>query len=236
MVGLEHIFLHVGLCSAIAHAPPETPIAMRVRMSFRVGDPQFDKTFRFTTGDEAEHVVEFDIPRNLYRLQVDVPKYGCSVSEYIQVLSDNNRTITETLSAGPVPPPSPVVLLDGTAPISFVYVKPTFVLFDKSMACNQPIQSPLPSHINVEYDQGAYYAWLYSDSSYETHAPVVVAVRLKTPTGTAHYVHLPVPFPVPWAGWPGTIRFDVTEEMIDSLATEKVDTLLCPKLWGTSAR
>jgi hypothetical protein len=35
--------------------------------------------------------------------------------------------------------------------------------------------------------------------------------------------------------WPADVRFDVSEDMVDALATEKTDVLLCPKLWATSA-
>ncbi len=62
-----------------------------------------------------------------------------------------------------------------------------------------------------------------------------LALRLRTPTHQYHYVRLPVPFPVPWGGWPTSITIDVTEDMVDSLASDPVDTLLCPKMWRTSA-
>jgi hypothetical protein len=40
---------------------------------------------------------------------------------------------------------------------------------------------------------------------------------------------------VRWEGWPSSIQFNVTEDMVDGLAGEATDTLLCPKLWETSA-
>ena len=39
-------------------------------------------------------------------------------------------------------------------------------------------------------------------------------MRLKTPTHQYHYVRLPVPFPVRWEGWPSSIQFNVTEDMV----------------------
>ena len=45
---------------------------------------------------------------------------------------------------------------------------------------------------------------------------------------------MPVKLP-PYTGWPATIQFNITEDMIDELATEKTGVLLCPKIWGTSA-
>jgi hypothetical protein len=47
-------------------------------------------------------------------------------------------------------------------------------------------------------------------------------------------VHVPIAYPVPWGGWPSTIHFPVSEDMIDDLATDKTDTLLCPKIWESS--
>jgi len=235
VAGLEHIFLHINLCSALAMAPADTVIPMHVQLSFQTGDPPFDKTFRVTRGDGTQAVLEFDIARNLYKLSVDVPKYHCAASDFLDVLTDNNRTVTETLAEGTPAPEPPVTLLVGTAPMSFTYVKPTFALFDKSLACNQPISAALPAKIKIEYDQGAYYAWLYNDSSFEAHAPVVVTIRLRTTTGTAHYVHLPIPFPNTTSHWPNTVQFNISEEYLDAVATDKTDTLLCPKLWETSA-
>lgn len=127
------------------------------------------------------------------------------------------------------------MLLSGAAPQSFLYVQPTFVLFDKNAAvCNKPIPPALPTQIVVENDQDAYYAWLYHDAS-AGYAPQLLAMRLRTPTHQYHYVRVPIPFPTPWMGWPTSIQFDVTQEMVDSLAGEPVDTLLCPKLWQTHA-
>jgi hypothetical protein len=234
MVGMAHVFLHVGLCNAIANTPPDTQIAMRVKMSYAVGGAQIDKVFRFARGDEPQTVVEFDVPRGEYRLQLDVPKYGCSGSDYLFMLPDRDRNIAETLKDGPATEPPPGLLMDGTAPISFLYTKPTFVLFDKSVACNQPVTPPLPFESEVEYDQGSYYVRLHPDASLEPHQPVVVALRLRTPTGSAHYVRIPIAFPMRFGGFPNSIELNVSEDMIDGLATEKLDTLLCLKFWETS--
>ncbi len=234
-MALAHIFLHVGLCSAVARLDPSTVVAMRVRMSYRVGGDEIDKVVRFTRGEAQQTVVEFDIRRSTYRLLLETPKYGCTASDFIDVLPDQNRTITETLADGPPAPPAPVVLFDGAAPLSFGYVKPTFTVFDKTTVCNKPVGTPLPAKFDVEYDQGGYYVWLHEDPSLEGQGPLVVALRLRTTTGLAHYVNLPVPFPQQWGGWPGSVRFDITEDMVDDLATEKTDVLLCPKMWGTSS-
>lgn len=234
MLGMAHVFLHVGLCNAILNAPPETEIAMRVRMSYRVGGSEVDKVFRFARGDGPQTVVEFDVPRGEYRLQLDVPKFRCSGSDFLFMLPDRDRNISESLTDGPTPEPRPVLLMNGTAPVSFLYVKPTFVLFDKTVKCDQPVGAQLPFKNEVEYDQGSYYVALHPDPSLEPHQPVVLALRLRTPTGSAHYVRVPIAFPMQWGGWPSTIDLNVSEDMIDGLATEKVDTLLCLKFWETS--
>lgn len=235
MDGFAHVFLHVALCKAMVRAAPATTFAMHVRMAFRTGDTQFNKSFSVSRGDGSDAVVEFDVPRGVYRVLVEAPKYGCTASDFLEVLPDANRNVNETLVDGPPAPPQPVMLLDGTAPTSFLYVRPTFVLLDKNVACNQPIGPLVTSPVRVEYDQGSYYVWLYSDPQMERQGQYTVALRLRTPASTAHYVRLPFAFPTPWAGFPGHIQMNVSEDMIAGLATEKVDTLLCPKLWQSSA-
>jgi hypothetical protein len=150
------------------------------------------------------------------------------------MLPDRDRNVAEKLVDADAAQPRPVQLMNGTAPISFLYVKPTFVLFDKSVTCGGAVAPPVPASIDLEYDQGSYYAWLRPDASLEARGPLVVALRLRTPTGSAHYVRIPMTYPTAWGGWPGDVNLDVTEDMIDGLATEKVDTLLCLKFWETS--
>jgi hypothetical protein len=235
MLALSHIILHVGFCNAIARVAPETTIALRVRLSDRFGKPEVDRIYRVDRGDEAEAVVELDSAFGIYSLEVEAPKYRCSASDYLFFIAGLDRSVVEKLSDAPVPPPPKPVLLSGTAPQSFLYIQPTFVLFDKSqVACNKPLPQPLPTNVSVENDQDGYYTWLYSDPSAPAGSQQL-ALRLRTPTHQYHYVRIPIPFPVPWTGWPMSIQFNVTEEMVDALAGDSVDTLLCPKLWRTSA-
>jgi hypothetical protein len=234
MNGLAHIFLHVGLCSAVEKLPSQAIVPMHVRMLIPHGDPPYDQILNVPRGDGREEVVEFDVNRGTYHLTIEVPKYSCRSSNYIMVLGDQNRKVNATLVDGSTPIEPPTLLLDGTAPISFQYTKPTYVLFDKSVVCKAPIGTPLPSHIDVDYDQGAYYFTMYADPSlYVT--PPVFALRFRTPTGLAHYVRLPIHLPTDAAFWPFNIEFDISEDMVDALATEQTDVLLCPKIWGTSA-
>lgn len=235
MLPLAHVVLHLAFCSAIARQPEATQIAVRVRLTDRVGRVQLDKAFRFERGDEAEGIVEFDSVFGIWRLDVSAPKYGCAATDYLFFIAGHDRSIGETLAPAPSTPRRAPMLLSGEAPQSFLYVQPTFVLFDKSLAvCNKPIPAQLPEQITVENDQDAYYAWLYHDPSTGL-APQQLALRLRTPTHQYHYVRVPVPFPLPWIGWPQSIQFNVTEEMVNSLAGNPIDTLLCPKLWKTSA-
>ncbi|MGC1381214.1 MAG: hypothetical protein WA814_09380 [Candidatus Baltobacteraceae bacterium] len=229
------MILHVGLCGAIARAAPGTTVALHVRLSDRIGRSQVDRSYRFERGDDPQAIVEFDSAFGIYRLDLDAPKYHCSATDYLFFISGLDRSVTVSLNDGRAAPPTPL-LLSGTAPQSFLYVAPTFVLFDKSaVACDKPIAAPLDSRIVVENDQDGYYASFYSDASANSGAPELLALRLKTPTHQYHYVRIPIPFPIPWGGWPNSIQFNVTQEMVDSLAGDPVNTLLCPKLWRTSA-
>ena len=234
MLALAHIVLHAGFCGAIARAPAGTSIALRVRLADRIGRVLVDKAYSFERGDDQEAIVEFDSAFGLYRLDLTVPKYHCSATDYAYFIAGQDRSISEKLSDAPAPAPPTPLLLSGTAPQSFLYVQPTFVIFDKSaVACGKPLPQPLPTHVVVENDQDSYYAWLYSDASGDT--PQQLTLRLRTPTHQYHYVRIPMQVPVPWAGWPQTIILNVTEDMVDGLAGDQVNTLLCPKFWKTSA-
>jgi hypothetical protein len=234
MLALAHIVLHAGFCGAIARAPVGTSIALRVRLTDRIGRQQVDKVFHFERGDDQEAIVEFDSAFGLYRLDLSTPKYRCLATDYVYFIGGYDRSMTEKLNDPPAPAPLGPMLLSGTAPQSFLYVAPTFVLFDKSaVTCGKPLPQPLPTHVVVENDQDSYYAWLYSDASSNT--PQQLTLRLRTPTHQYHYVRIPTTFPVPWGGWPQTILLNVTEDMVDGIAGDPVDTLLCPKFWKTSA-
>jgi hypothetical protein len=234
MIGLSHAILHVALCGPIARAKPATNVALHVRLLDRRQNPRVDQVFHFERGDDDNpKVVEFDVPPGTYRLEASAPSYGCSTSDYLTFLADRTRSIDETLGTG-APPRLEPLLMEGASPQSFLYVQPTFVLLDKNAtACNKPVGDPIASHVVVENDQDAYYAWLYADPTADPHTPVQLALRLKTPTHQYHYVRVPIPFPMPWGGWPNDVRFDVTQDEIDGLASEPVNTLLCLHLWET---
>jgi hypothetical protein len=234
--GLSHIFLHVGLCNAAIQATQiDTPIPIHVTMRFQRGDPFLDKTFTVPRGNAGDANVEFDVSQGQELIAVEIPKYRCSGRDVLTILGDRNRKVTENLVDGVDPRPLPDLLFSGTAPLAFLYTtKPTFVALDKNVTCKTPIGKPLPVKITASYDQGAYYLEHFPDADLADQQPVF-ALRLATPTGLAHYIHLPIPAPQ-GGGWPETIDMNVTEDMVDEVATEPTDTLLCPKLWRTTVK
>ena len=232
MAGLSHIALNIALCTNVTKAAPDTVEPVRVRMMYRVGDPEIDKTFKIKAGDGSSAFYEFDIRQGLYHLVVEAPKLGCTGTRYVHILPDRNRKIDISLAAGPPAPEPAQLLLDGTAPLSFLYTKPTYVLVDKSVVCDAPIGKPALAKIDYEYDSGAFYLWLYGDPVLEGTNPTL-ALRLRTPTGLAHYIRVPVPYSEVAPGWPGNIQFNIVEDNLAEFATDKTDVLLCPKLFET---
>jgi hypothetical protein len=235
MLDLAHAIVHVGYCAAIARLSPDATFDVRVHVTDRIGRVQLARTFRVDRGDGSAAIVEFDNPFGIYRLDIDAPKFGCSATDYLVFIPGLTRSISETLAARPATLQMPM-LLSGTAPQTMLYANPAFVLFDKgAAACKKPIPASLPAHIDIENDQDAYYAWLYNDDQTRPLGSELLALRLQTPTHQHHYVRIPLSFPIAQMPWPQSVELNVSEDMIDELATEPVDTLLCPKMWRTSA-
>lgn len=235
MLALIHVMLHVGLCAPIAKLAPETTVALNVRLTDRTGRIALQRQFRVERGDEDQSVVEFDNAFGTYRLDVNAPKFGCSTNDFLYFLSDGTRSITEQLGMT-APEPAIPVLVSGEAPQSMLYANPTFVMFDKSAAtCGKPIPAPLTtSHVTVENDGDSYYASLFNDDPSRAPDSEMLALRLQTSTHQHHYIRLSFPYPQPRYTWPTVILLNVSGDMMDALATDPVDTLLCPKMWRTS--
>ncbi len=233
MNGLTHVALHVGLCGPISRLRAQTAFAMHVRVSDRIGRPQVDRTYSADRGYGEEPVVEFDVPRGLYRLQVSVPKYGCSASDFVFFIPDQLRNIKETLASGPSPGGVPL-LLTGTTPAAFSYAQPEFVALDRNAPCNQPISNPIPLQTTIEKDEDAYYAQFMPQLPDRAIESLSVVMKLRTATGEYHYVRIPVKFPVPATPWPSAFELNIPEGYLDSIATDPIDTLLCPKFTATS--
>lgn len=233
MTGLSHVVLHVALCQAALASKPETSLAVRVRLFDARSNVKLDRTYRFERGDDDNpKIAEFDAGQGTYKLDLRLTKYGCAAVDYLALLPDHDRSVSETLAPG-APAPTMPVLMEGASPQSFLYVQPTFVLLDKNATgCGKPVGDVLPLRVTVENDQDAYYTWLYADPS-TGNRPVQLALQLRTPTHQYHYVRVPIPFPMPWTGWPNNVRFDVTQDEVDGLASQPTGTLLCLKLWET---
>lgn len=233
MIGVSHVVLHVALCRAALASKPETNLVLRVRLLDSRANVKLDRTYRFERGDDDyPKIAEFDAGQGIYQLDLRLAHYGCSGRDYVALLPDRVRSVSETLAPGN-PTPAMPLLMEGASPQSFLYVQPTFVLLDKTAAgCGKPVGDLVPLRVTVENDQDAYYAWLYPDPA-AGDRPVQLALQLRTPTHQYHYVRVPIPFPMPATGWPSNVRFDVTQDEIDDLASQPTGTLLCLKLWET---
>ncbi|HET9029281.1 MAG TPA: hypothetical protein VFN49_03820 [Candidatus Aquilonibacter sp.] len=232
-MALAHAVLHLTLCSAMMHAPSGAPIDVRMHATDATGRQTYDRDFRFVRGASPEQTVEFDSPRGVFRLTFDAPKYGCGAASYEVFLEGESRNMKERLVEGH-PRAREATLLVGTAPTAFLYEEPTFVLLDKSIACNQQVDGTLDADLRTEYDPGSYHLWLYPAPQILARGAVTVAFKLTSTTGEDQFVRLKFPYPAPWHGWPYTLQFNLPENMLDSLATEPKNVLLCPKIYETS--
>jgi len=235
MAGLAHVALHVALCGPITRLPSQAAFAMHVRVSDKINRTIVDRSFSLERGFENEAIVEFDVPQGVYRIEATTPHYGCSASELAFFIPDHARNFDMHLQSGANRQTDPTpMLLSGTTPAAFTYVHPEFVAVDRGAACNKPIAETLPIRSAIETDQDSYYAKLYSVSQNVATESLNVVLKLRTPAGEFHYVRIPLHFPVAVTGWPGATQMNIPEDYIDTLATEPVDTLLCPKFLVTS--
>jgi hypothetical protein len=234
MLAMDHVVLHLGLCSAVLKRPPQTDVAVQVSLYDRINAKRLDKTFHLLRDYEPTGTISLDMPQGQYFMKIIAPQYGCSADDFIYLLPDRERTINEQLADGMAPIPQPV-LAEGDAPAAFLYLQPTFVAFDKtSVDCNKPVPDPIPLHTVVENDQDSFYVWIYPDASLYQRGPLTLAMQLQTATGEEHYIRLKIPFPLPWGGWPSNLQMSITESDADGIATDPTGVLLCPKIYMTS--
>jgi hypothetical protein len=234
MIPGAHLVLHLGLCNAMLKVPEGKPITAHVRLLDRTNHPHVDQDVTFTRYGQQSGEVTFNSPQGLYRIQIAAPQYRCYAEDYLFIIADHNRTITEQLSDGPPVEEHPM-LMTGTAPQSFLYLNPTYVLFPKGTPCDKPVPDPLPAKITIENDQDSFYVKMYADPTLVAEGPVVVALQLETATGENHYIRLKIPFPQAWDGGPNEVQFNVTDNEIDWLSGQPTGVLLCPRLFRTSA-
>lgn len=232
-MALAHAVYHLALCSAMMHAPAGTPMALHLHGTDATQRQTYDKEFTLTRGESAEQMIEFDSPRGVFRITVTAPKYNCSSTSYQVFLDGETRNVKETLTAGHPAPRQPTLLV-GTAPQAFIFQNPTFVLLDKSIACDKPVDSTLDADMVTEYDASSFHLWLYPTPAILARGAVTVAFKLTSSTGDDQYVRLKFPYPQPWHGWPFTLQFNLPENIVDWLASQPKETLLCPKIYETS--
>lgn len=230
---MVHIVLHFALCAAMSAAKPSATLPIHVIATDRGGTKDVDQTFTVERGYDDQKTVEFDMDQGVFRFLITArPKYDCSADQFVQVIPEQPRALDITLQSG-TPGLGQPLLLSGKAPQSFLYAKPTFVLLRPDTACNSQIGTPLGGNIDMDNQQDGYYGSIESDPRAIPKA--LLAMKIRTAASQFHYVRLTIPYPVPWSGFANSIRFDVTEDMLDELAGSPVNTLLCPRLWKTSA-
>lgn len=232
-MALAHAVLHLTLCSAMTHAPAGAPIDVKMHATDHTGRQTYDKNFSFPRGDSSEQTVEFDSPRGVFFMTFQAPKYNCNAAGFQGFIEDESRNMRVTLTQGKPQLRQPTLLL-GTAPVAFLYEQPTFVLLDKSIECGKPVDSTLESDLETEYDPASFHLWLYPTPDIMRRGSVTLAFKLTSSTGDDQFVRLKFPYPRPWTGWPYTLQFNLPENILDELATEQKNVLLCPKIYETS--
>lgn len=225
MIGLSHVILHLGMCARVEHLTPRTPVAIRVRLTDRVGTVRIDQEYQVDRAAGAPSVA-LDVAWGTYRLEVAAPQYDCSASEYVAFLAGRNRGVRVNLIAGTAAPAMPV-LISGNLVRSH-YGLPTFVLLDfAANACNKPIEGPLPwLRVDMASERDAYYAALYPQPPFQAGTSAMLALRLQRPDGT--YVYVQLPLPLRWKTWPLSVRFDETTNLMRTLKYHASGILFCP--------
>ena len=234
MIPGAHVVLHLALCNAMMKVPEEKPIVAHVRLVDRLNHPHYDQDVSFQRYGQQSGEIDLNAPQGMYEIEIAAPQYRCYAADWLFIIADHNRTITEQLTDGAPIVPHPMIMT-GTAPQSFLYAEPTYVLFPKDTACDKPVPDPLPAKITIENDQDSFYVNIYSDPALVAAGPEVVALQLQTPTGENHYIRLKIPFPQPWDGLPQEVQFNVSDDEMAWLSGQPTGVLLCPRLFRTSA-
>ena len=233
MLGMTHIVLRLGLCSAVFNRPPQTPLAIHVNLVDRKRRYPTEQTIVVQRGYESSVTVPFDAQAGIYAMHVSIPQYRCNAADYVDFLTGKSRAINEQLSDGPAPITQPM-LLEGDVPQSFLYLQPTYVFFDKSTECNKPVGDPIPVHEVIENDQDSFYVWLYADHKRMRERRSSSRCNFKPRRAKSTTSGSKIPFPSPWQGFPIDYRFSITEDTADAMATQPTGVLLCPKIYMTS--
>jgi hypothetical protein len=233
MIG-AHLVLHLGLCGAMQNVPSGTTIPVQVRLVDDHGNKRVDTQLSFKHYANSNGEIEFDAPAGEYMLQLVSVPYRCSDADWLYVINEHNRVIDEQLADGMAQIPRPM-LLDGTAPQSFLYLQPTYVVLDKGIQCGQPVPDPIPVKVRLENDEDSFYVWIDQPKELYDRGGAQIALQMQTPTGEAHFIRLKIPYPATWGGFPDNIQFNATVDEADWLSGQPTGVLLCPKLFRTSA-
>jgi hypothetical protein len=230
LVGFAHVVLQLSLCNPMVNLPPSTTIDVKLRMVDETGRRDIKQDLSFQRGSGLQHNIEFDAPRGTFKVGLVAPKTGCGFVDFLSFISEAPRTIHEDLLTSP-PPEKGVILFDGLASESFLAANPQFVLFPKDMQCAAPISDPPPPpDVRLENDGTSFYVWMNLNQALSG----LLALQVSTPTGEYHYIRLR-PKLTPWDGWPRTVQFNVTQDLLDSLSDVPTDQLYCPKnlVWSS---
>jgi hypothetical protein len=236
-MALSHIVMHAALCNAALRLKTQSELPVRVVLTDRLNRDVLDQTFKAYRDNGNDVPLEFDVPWGTYRAVVTTKagRTPCGAVQYFTVLADHNRVLNVSLADGSPKAPVPALVM-GTAPFAFSYVQPTVVAFDKSVACNGPVGDPLDAGIQTQNDSDGYYASIMPNAMLAQHGPVVIAVRLTDSHGGYHYIRVPAKILGYSGGWPSSANLNVNEDVIDYVADKPEDTLLCPKMYETSAQ
>ena len=229
---IAHAALHLTMCGAISRTAPTTPVQIMVHAQDETGRQKYDRQFTFERGTSNTHTIDFETPRGVFQLRIVAPKFNCNAVEYLAFISDHVHNVDVQLSDG-TPPPKMPMLFQGSAPESFASYNPTFVLLDKSVACDKPVGDVIPVESRVESAADAYYEELYPTAENIARGDQL-ALQVAAPTGEYHYVRTKVPLR-PWEGWPYSIEFNLPDGIFDLLAEKPTGVLNCIKLTRTSA-
>jgi len=233
---VSQVVFHLALCrAAVSASANASTVPMHVVVRYDAGLPFIDKVLQAPLGSNGDATVELGLPRGHEFVSISQPASGCGARDLVTILPDHGRRIEETLTAGNDAKPLPAFEMSGTASLSFLATtKPTLVAFPTGLACDAAAPPVLPIDVNVTYDGGAYYLSMLDDRALTTDQPVL-ALSLHTPSGRPHYVRLPATLATRGHGIV-SITMNVTDDMVDGMATEPQNVLLCPKIWETSVR
>jgi len=233
-VALEHVVMHLALCKAVARLSPRTTVAVHFVVTDKTGRPLVNRTERIQRGMGADVPVEFDSSWGLYRADAAIPKYKCGGSEIFAIMQDHNRTLDVALTDNSAAPQVPIALVFGSLPVSFAYAEPEVVAFSPQLACKGAVGDPLPAGITTQIEQDAYYSTVRTPLLYQQPKLVTVALRLKDSSGGYHYLRIPWNIQGGRYLWPNGYQINVDDGLLDSVAQEPEDTLVCLKGYSTT--